>query len=188
MQRPHTDIRIWLFLCLSDSSYIMTSLAHQLKRLALPQSDANLLTRSEVASLLFDPKEAASMDRSTFYALGESRPPLPLLLLQPVSSLTFILSVLFLVQDAPGWRSYWESSRHSWSFRAPCSVPPRRPWSAASNPRRSTRSWMPASRSSSPASAHTSFSNRLTSASSGSFTGKPLRRRSSVIQKMTLCV
>uniref|UniRef100_I3KSE2 HEAT repeat-containing protein 1 n=1 Tax=Oreochromis niloticus TaxID=8128 RepID=I3KSE2_ORENI len=48
----------------------MTSLAHQLKRLALPQSDANLLTRREVASLLFDPKEAASMDRSTFYALG----------------------------------------------------------------------------------------------------------------------
>lgn len=91
----------------------MTSLAHQLKRLALPQSDANLLTRSEVASLLFDPKEAASMDRSTFYALGESRPLLPLLLFQPVSSLTFILSVLFLVQDAPGWRSYWESSRHS---------------------------------------------------------------------------
>uniref|UniRef100_A0A3Q0SAU3 HEAT repeat-containing protein 1 n=1 Tax=Amphilophus citrinellus TaxID=61819 RepID=A0A3Q0SAU3_AMPCI len=48
----------------------MTSLAHQLKRLALPQSDANLLTRREVASLLFDPKEAASMDRSTFFALG----------------------------------------------------------------------------------------------------------------------
>lgn len=48
----------------------MTSLAHQLKRLALPQSDANLLTRREVASLLFDPKDAASMDRSTFYALG----------------------------------------------------------------------------------------------------------------------
>lgn len=50
----------------------MTSLAHQLKRLALPQSDPNLLTRKEVASLLFDPKDAASMDRSTFYALGES--------------------------------------------------------------------------------------------------------------------
>uniref|UniRef100_A0A8P4GR60 HEAT repeat-containing protein 1 n=1 Tax=Dicentrarchus labrax TaxID=13489 RepID=A0A8P4GR60_DICLA len=48
----------------------MTSLAHQLKRLALPQSDPNLLTRREVASLLFDPKDAASMDRSTFYALG----------------------------------------------------------------------------------------------------------------------
>ncbi|KAM6964387.1 LOW QUALITY PROTEIN: HEAT repeat-containing protein 1 [Tautogolabrus adspersus] len=48
----------------------MTSLAHQLKRLALPQSDPNLLTRKEVASLLFDPKDAASMDKSTFYALG----------------------------------------------------------------------------------------------------------------------
>ncbi|KAK2820168.1 hypothetical protein Q5P01_023127 [Channa striata] len=48
----------------------MTSLAHQLRRLALPQSDPNLLTRKEVASLLFDPKDAASMDRSTFYALG----------------------------------------------------------------------------------------------------------------------
>ncbi|XP_059180177.1 HEAT repeat-containing protein 1 isoform X2 [Centropristis striata] len=48
----------------------MTSLAHQLKRLALPQSDPNLLTRREVASLLFDPKDAAAMDRSTFYALG----------------------------------------------------------------------------------------------------------------------
>ncbi|XP_017294030.1 HEAT repeat-containing protein 1 isoform X2 [Kryptolebias marmoratus] len=48
----------------------MTSLALQLKRLALPQSDPNLLTRKEVASLLFDPKDAAAMDRSTFYALG----------------------------------------------------------------------------------------------------------------------
>lgn len=50
----------------------MTSLAQQLKRLALPQSDPNLLSRKEVTSLLFDPKDAASMDRSTFYALGES--------------------------------------------------------------------------------------------------------------------
>ncbi|KAG7470408.1 HEAT repeat-containing 1 [Solea senegalensis] len=48
----------------------MTSLAHQLKRLALPQSDPDLLTRSEVVSLLFDPKDAATMDRTTFYALG----------------------------------------------------------------------------------------------------------------------
>uniref|UniRef100_A0A1A8RMW0 HEAT repeat-containing protein 1 n=2 Tax=Nothobranchius rachovii TaxID=451742 RepID=A0A1A8RMW0_9TELE len=48
----------------------MTSLALQLKRLALPQSDPNLFTRKEVASLLFDPKDAAAMDRSTFYALG----------------------------------------------------------------------------------------------------------------------
>lgn len=48
----------------------MTSLAHQLKRLALPQNDASLLTRKEVASLLFEPKDAATIDRSTFYALG----------------------------------------------------------------------------------------------------------------------
>ncbi|XP_029695501.1 HEAT repeat-containing protein 1 [Takifugu rubripes] len=48
----------------------MTSLAHQLKRLALPQSDPSLLARKEVASLLFDPQDAATMDRSTFYALG----------------------------------------------------------------------------------------------------------------------
>ncbi|XP_077595114.1 HEAT repeat-containing protein 1 [Stigmatopora nigra] len=48
----------------------MTSLAHQLKRLALPQNDPNLLSRKEVVSLLFDPKEAATLDRSTFYALG----------------------------------------------------------------------------------------------------------------------
>ncbi|MED6241182.1 HEAT repeat-containing protein 1 [Ataeniobius toweri] len=52
------------------SKAVMTSLALQLKRLALPQSDPNLLTRKEVASLLFDPKDAATMDRSTFYALG----------------------------------------------------------------------------------------------------------------------
>uniref|UniRef100_A0A9J7XVY5 HEAT repeat-containing protein 1 n=1 Tax=Cyprinus carpio carpio TaxID=630221 RepID=A0A9J7XVY5_CYPCA len=48
----------------------MTSLAHQLKRLALPQNDSNLLSQRVVASVLFDPKDAASMDRSTFYALG----------------------------------------------------------------------------------------------------------------------
>ncbi|XP_062234895.1 HEAT repeat-containing protein 1 isoform X2 [Platichthys flesus] len=48
----------------------MTSLAHQLRRLALPQSDPGLLTRAEVASLLFDPKDAASMDKTNFYALG----------------------------------------------------------------------------------------------------------------------
>ncbi|CAJ0940179.1 unnamed protein product [Ranitomeya imitator] len=48
----------------------MTSLAHQLKRLALPQTDASLLGRHHAASFLFDPKEAASIDRETFYALG----------------------------------------------------------------------------------------------------------------------
>lgn len=48
----------------------MTSLSLQLKRLALPQTDPNLFSRKEVASLLFDPTDAATMDRSTFYALG----------------------------------------------------------------------------------------------------------------------
>ncbi|XP_029449670.1 HEAT repeat-containing protein 1 [Rhinatrema bivittatum] len=48
----------------------MTSLAHQLKRLALPQNDPSLLVRRETASLLFDCKEAANIDRDTFFAIG----------------------------------------------------------------------------------------------------------------------
>ncbi|KAH0622511.1 hypothetical protein JD844_024882 [Phrynosoma platyrhinos] len=48
----------------------MTSLAHQLKCLALPQNDPSLLSRSEAASLLFDCKEAANIDRETFFAIG----------------------------------------------------------------------------------------------------------------------
>nr|XP_014340340.1 PREDICTED: HEAT repeat-containing protein 1 [Latimeria chalumnae] len=48
----------------------MTSLAHQLKRLALPQNDPSLLFRKETASLLFEPKEAANLDRDTFFAIG----------------------------------------------------------------------------------------------------------------------
>ncbi|XP_075452512.1 HEAT repeat-containing protein 1 [Ascaphus truei] len=48
----------------------MTSLAHQLKRLALPQNDPSLLSRKVVASLLFDPKEAANIDKETFFAIG----------------------------------------------------------------------------------------------------------------------
>ncbi|XP_024894833.1 LOW QUALITY PROTEIN: HEAT repeat-containing protein 1 [Pteropus alecto] len=48
----------------------MTSLAQQLQRLALPQSDPSLLSRDEVASLLFDPKEAATIDRDTAFAIG----------------------------------------------------------------------------------------------------------------------
>lgn len=50
----------------------MTSLAQQLQRLALPQTDPSLLSRHEVASLLFDPKEAATIDRDTAFAIGES--------------------------------------------------------------------------------------------------------------------
>lgn len=49
----------------------MTSLALQLKRLALPQNDSSLLSRKEVASLLFDPKEAAGIDKDTFFAIGK---------------------------------------------------------------------------------------------------------------------
>ncbi|XP_053315982.1 HEAT repeat-containing protein 1 [Spea bombifrons] len=48
----------------------MTTLAHQLKRLALPQNDSSLFQRVEAASLLYDRKEAANIDRETFYALG----------------------------------------------------------------------------------------------------------------------
>ncbi|KAM4693779.1 HEAT repeat-containing protein 1 [Discoglossus pictus] len=48
----------------------MTSLAHQLKRLALPQNDSSLLSRREAASLLFDPKEASNIDRETFFSIG----------------------------------------------------------------------------------------------------------------------
>nr|XP_056709237.1 HEAT repeat-containing protein 1 [Euleptes europaea] len=48
----------------------MTSLAHQLKRLALPQNDPSLLSRKEAASLLFDCREAANIDRETFFAIG----------------------------------------------------------------------------------------------------------------------
>ncbi|XP_036611135.1 HEAT repeat-containing protein 1 isoform X1 [Trichosurus vulpecula] len=48
----------------------MTSLSQQLQRLALPQNDPSLLTRREVASLLFDCREAASIDRDTIFAIG----------------------------------------------------------------------------------------------------------------------
>uniref|UniRef100_A0A8B9K3U5 HEAT repeat-containing protein 1 n=1 Tax=Astyanax mexicanus TaxID=7994 RepID=A0A8B9K3U5_ASTMX len=48
----------------------MTSLAHQLKRLALPQNAPEVFSRKETASLLFEPKHAATLDRASFYALG----------------------------------------------------------------------------------------------------------------------
>lgn len=57
--------------CVSSKGEAMTSLAEQLKRLALPQSDPSLLNRSEAASLLFDCKEAAAIDRNTFFAIGK---------------------------------------------------------------------------------------------------------------------
>ncbi|XP_053394592.1 HEAT repeat-containing protein 1-like isoform X2 [Mercenaria mercenaria] len=48
----------------------MTSLAKQLQRLAVPHTQTILGEDKKKASLLFDPKEAASIDRETFHALG----------------------------------------------------------------------------------------------------------------------
>ena len=49
-----------------------TSLAQQLKRLALPEAQAAAgVQTKQRKSLLFDPKEAAALDRETFYAVGE---------------------------------------------------------------------------------------------------------------------
>ncbi|CAH1776175.1 unnamed protein product [Owenia fusiformis] len=48
----------------------MTSLAKQLERLAVPQIQATLADDRQKASLLFEPTEAALIDKETFYALG----------------------------------------------------------------------------------------------------------------------
>ncbi|XP_063774132.1 HEAT repeat-containing protein 1 [Pseudophryne corroboree] len=67
----HSSSNVWTgVLPVTDLAAAMTSLSHQLKRLALPQNDPSLFTRHQVASLLFDPKEAANIDRDTFFALG----------------------------------------------------------------------------------------------------------------------
>ncbi|XP_074642790.1 HEAT repeat-containing protein 1-like [Tubulanus polymorphus] len=47
-----------------------TSLAQQLARLAVPHTQALLGEDKRKASLLFEPKEAANIDKETFYALG----------------------------------------------------------------------------------------------------------------------
>lgn len=70
----------------------------------------------------------------------------------------------FLPQAAQDWRSFWELNRPSWSFRRLCSVAHRWHWSEAFSPEKWTRSWTPASRSSSLASVRISFSNQHTSA------------------------
>ena len=50
----------------------MTSLAQQLKKLAVPQAQSALgLPDKERKSLLFDVKEAANFDKETFYAIGK---------------------------------------------------------------------------------------------------------------------
>ena len=48
----------------------MTSLAKQLQRLAVPHTQTVLDQDKKRASLLFDPKEAANLDRETVFALG----------------------------------------------------------------------------------------------------------------------
>ncbi|KAJ8305572.1 hypothetical protein KUTeg_016117 [Tegillarca granosa] len=48
----------------------MTSLAKQLQRLAVPHVQSVFAEDKRRKSLLFDPKEAASLDKETFYALG----------------------------------------------------------------------------------------------------------------------
>ena len=49
----------------------MTSLAQQLKKLAVPHTQAVLGEDKRRASLLFDPKEAATLDKETVHAIGK---------------------------------------------------------------------------------------------------------------------
>jgi len=48
----------------------MTSLAQQLQRLAVPHTQAVLGEDKQRLSLLFDPKEAANLDREAVFAIG----------------------------------------------------------------------------------------------------------------------
>ena len=48
----------------------MTSLANQLKSLALPHTQAILGDQSKRVSLLFDPTEAANLDKEAVLAIG----------------------------------------------------------------------------------------------------------------------
>lgn len=48
----------------------MTSLARQLERLAVPYTQSLFAEDRKRASLLFDPHEAAKLDRETVFALG----------------------------------------------------------------------------------------------------------------------
>lgn len=49
-----------------------TSLAQQLKKLAVPQTSVTLVDAKSRASILFDPKEAATKDRRAIYEIGLS--------------------------------------------------------------------------------------------------------------------
>lgn len=48
-----------------------TSLARQLQKLSLPESNFGNFKSASRLSLLFDPKVAASLDKDTYYALGK---------------------------------------------------------------------------------------------------------------------
>ena len=48
----------------------MSSLAQQLQKLAIPQTRTLLGDAKKKKSLLFDPSEAALLDKETFYNLG----------------------------------------------------------------------------------------------------------------------
>jgi U3 small nucleolar RNA-associated protein 10 len=48
----------------------MTSLAKKLERLAVPHTQAVFGEDKRKKSLLFNPKEAASLDKETFFGLG----------------------------------------------------------------------------------------------------------------------
>lgn len=63
----------------------MTSLARQLQRLAVPHTQTALSQDKRRASLLFDPREAASLDREAVFALG-----------MPENQFIALFSVLFV--------------------------------------------------------------------------------------------
>ena len=52
----------------------MTSLAKQLERLAVPFTQTLLAQDKKRASLIFDPKEAANLDREAVFSLGKLNP------------------------------------------------------------------------------------------------------------------
>lgn len=66
----------------------MTSLANQLKKLAVPQT-SSLLQDFKRPSLLFDTKEATSIDRDSVYALGEK---------YFVASISFKIQILMIMR------------------------------------------------------------------------------------------
>lgn len=63
------DLRLSVFLRIVYRLTMATSLAAQLKKLRTPQTNL-LLQDKKRPSLLFDPKEAANLDRDTVLSIG----------------------------------------------------------------------------------------------------------------------